>query len=139
MGPRLRAFVDLPLPLVVGTMLPNAGGVHMLPTWYEFRDELFWVNALYWPPRGVSPLWIQNLERFGYAALYLRDHADPFRWARIDVQMHDRMPGPDDHLARLSQRYAASLQPYPAIDPQTVRFTPIKVSAGYDRADYWEG
>ncbi len=137
-GPRLRAFIDLPLPLVVGTLLPNASGVHMLPTWYEFRDGLFWVNALYWPERGSTARWINNLMSGAHGALYLRDHTDPFRWARIDAVMQDQMPGPPDHLARLSQRYAASPQPYPLVDQQTVRLNPLGVTAGSDRAQYWD-
>ncbi len=136
-GPRLRAFLDEPLPLVVGTSLPPSGA-HMLPTWYEFRDDLFWVNSLFWPGRGPTALWLQNLKRNPNATLLLRDPKSSFRWVRIEAHLLDTVDGATDHLARLSQRYAGEPKPDPGVDPQTIRFTPVHISGGSDSGAEWD-
>jgi hypothetical protein len=136
-GARLTAFLAEPLPLVVGTMFPGNGGVHMLPTWYEFRESLFWVNALFLAGRGPTELWIRNLERNPNATLFIHDDR-ALRWVRIEARLLDSIKGPDDHMARLSQRYAGGPKPDPGIDPQTYRFDPGRVTGGNDSTQSWD-
>src|SRR5215468_747657 len=138
LGPRLTAFLAEPLPLVLGSLLPANGGVHMFPTWYEFRDNRFWVNGLFLANLGPTGLWKANLQRNPSASLFIRDDAAPFRWVRIEARVQDSMTGPDDHLARLAQRYAGSLKPAPKVDPETFRLEPLRVAGGYDTGGPWD-
>ena len=110
----------------------------MFPTWYEYRDGLFWVNGLFFASLGPTGLWKANLQRDPKAVLFLRDDKSAFRWVRIEAGVHDSMNGPDDHLARLSQRYANSPKPDPGVDPQTFRLDPSRVVGGYDSGGDWD-
>jgi hypothetical protein len=134
-GADLTAFLAEPLQLVLGT--GRAGNPHMLPMWYEFRDGLFWVKALYPKSAGPTGVWKQNLVSNPNASLFLRDDKAALRWVRIEAGLRDTLQGPDEHMTRLTQRYASSPKPDPGVDPETYRFDPRAVTGGTDTACYW--
>src|SRR5437660_5569835 len=43
-GPRLKALLDEPLPIIVGTTRRD-GSVQMVPVWYEYGDGQIWLNG----------------------------------------------------------------------------------------------
>ena len=134
-GADLTAFLAQPLQLVLGT--GSAGTPHMFPMWFEFRDGLFWVNALYPKSMGPTGVWKQNLISNPNASLFLRDDKVALRWVRIEAGLRDRIQGPDDHMTRLMQRYANGPKPDPGVDPETHRFDPRAVTGGADTTGYW--
>src|SRR5690349_20882919 len=98
-GPRLKAFFDEALPIVIGTTRRDRS-VQMRPIWYEFRDGLIWLNGR--PRRG----WVRHMQRDGHGTLLLLDRQNMFRWAQIDCRYVDATAeGADDHIEHLSQRY----------------------------------
>ena len=55
-GPRLKAFLDQPLPITIGTTRKD-GSVQMAPVWYEYRDGQIWLNG------GPTRDWVKHLQR----------------------------------------------------------------------------
>jgi PPOX class probable F420-dependent enzyme len=123
-GPRLQAFFDESLPIVIGTTRAD-GSVHMNPVWYEFRDGLIWLNG------GPARDWVRHLQRDARITLLVVDPKNMFRW----VQIHGRLlnttaEGADDHIDRLAQRYFGGPYPNPKIDRLIVRIEPEQIRGG---------
>lgn len=126
-GPRLRAFLDEPFPITVGTTRSD-GSVQMNPVWYEFRDGLIWLNG--GPQRG----WVRHLQRDPRLTLLLMDPRNMFRWAQMQGRLVDTTAdGADAHIDHLSQRYTG--QPYaaPKVDRLIVRIQIERVTGGEAR------
>src|SRR5690348_11297956 len=97
-GPRLQAFVDEPLAIVLGTTRRD-GSIEMVPIWYEYRDGQIWLNG------GPKRDWFRHLERDSRATLLLVDPKNMFRWARMQARLADStFEGADEHIDHLSQR-----------------------------------
>src|SRR5213592_1925145 len=79
-GPRLQAFFDEPLPIIMGTTRRD-GTVQMHPLWYEYSDGLIVLNGR--PARD----WFKHLQRDGRASLLLIDSSRMFRWANIQARL----------------------------------------------------
>jgi PPOX class probable F420-dependent enzyme len=130
-GPRLQAFFDAPLPIVIGTVRAN-GSVQMNPIWYEFRDGLIWLNG--GPQRG----WVRHLERDGRATLLVQDPNNMFRWAQVECRYVDQTAdGADDHIEHLSQRYTGGPYRNPKVDRLIVRLRPERVT-GFESGQAWD-
>src|SRR5438270_13591479 len=79
-GPRLKALLDEPLPVIVGTTRRD-GSVQMNPVWYEYRDGQIWLNG--GPARG----WFQHMRRDPRVTLFVLDPKNMFRWAQIQGRL----------------------------------------------------
>src|ERR1700674_3820851 len=97
-GPRLKAFLDEPLPIILGTTRQDVS-VQMTPVWYEYRDGQLWVNG------GPRRDWFLHMQRDPRVTLFRLDPKQMFRWAQIQGRLVDSTAeGADDHIERLSQR-----------------------------------
>src|SRR5262245_10253574 len=98
-GPRLKAFLDEPLPITIGTARRD-GSVQMNPLWYECRDGQIWLN------RGPKRSWFTHLQRDPRTTLFVLDPHNMFRWAQIQGRLTGTTTeGADDHIEHLSRRY----------------------------------
>ena len=123
-GPRLQAFLDEPLPIIVGTTRRD-GSVQLNPAWYEYRDGHFWLNG--GPDRG----WVKHMHRDPRVTLLLLDPKNMFRWAQVQGQLAETTAeGADDHIDRLAQRYTGGPYRNPKIDRLIVRIVPERVTGG---------
>ncbi len=129
-GPRLQAFFDEPLPIIIGTTRAD-GSVHMNPVWYEFRDGLIWLNG------GPTRDWVGHLRRDPRITLLVVDPKNMFRWAQIHGRLLDTTAeGADEHIDRLAQRYFGGPYPNPKIDRLIVRIQPERIRGGEMRAPW---
>src|SRR5207245_9288107 len=55
-GPRLKALLDEPLPIIVGTTSRD-GSVQMVPVWYEYRDGQLGLKG------GPKRAWVEPTQR----------------------------------------------------------------------------
>ena len=130
-GPRLKAFFDEPLPMIVGTTRPD-GTVQMTPVWYEYRDGQIWLNG------GPKRDWVKHMERDPRVTLFVLDPKQMFRWAQIQGRLVDTSAeGADDHIEHLSQRYTGGPYGNPKVDRLIVRIAPERVT-GYESGQPWD-
>ena len=130
-GPRLEAFLDQPLPIVIGTTRHD-GTVQMAPVWYEYRDGLIWVNG------GPTRDWVKHLRRDPRVTLLVLDPKNMFRWAQILGRLVDTTAeGADDHIEHLSQRYTGGPYPNPKIDRLILRISPERIT-GMESGQPWD-
>ena len=126
-GPRLKAFLDEPIAITLGTTRRD-GSVQMNPVWYEYRDGQIWLNG------GPNRDWFKHLERDPRITLFLLDPKGPFRWAAIQGRLADStFEGADDHIDHLSMRYTGALYRGPKVERMIVRVDPVRVSGGENR------
>ena len=126
-GPRLRAFLDEPLPIVIGTTRRD-GSVQMTPLWYEARDGQIWLNG------GPRRDWFKHLKRDPRLTLLVLDPKNMFRWAQIQGRLAGTtFDGADDHIDHLSQRYTGRPYPAPKVERMIVRIDPERVLGGENR------
>jgi PPOX class probable F420-dependent enzyme len=123
-GPRLKAFLDQPLLVTVGTTRTD-GSVQMNPVWYEYRDGQIWLNG------GPSRGWVKHLKRDPRITLCVLDPQNRGRWAQIQARLASTdVEGADDHIEHLSQRYVGGPYPAPKVDRLILRFDPERVTGG---------
>jgi PPOX class probable F420-dependent enzyme len=126
-GPRLRAFLDEPLPTTLGTTRAD-GSVQMNPLWYEYRDGEIWLNG------GPARDWLRHMQRDPRVTLLVVDPKNMFRWAQIQGRLvGTTAEGADDHIDRLSQRYFGGSYTNPKIDRLIVRIAPERITGGENR------
>jgi PPOX class probable F420-dependent enzyme len=130
-GPRLKAFLNEPLPIVVGTTRAD-GSVQMNPCWFELRDRQIWLNG--GPQRG----WFKHMQRNPQVSLFVLDPKNMFRWAQIQGRLASHtMEGADDHIEHLSQRYTGGPYRNPKVDRMIVRIEPERVT-GFENGTAWD-
>jgi PPOX class probable F420-dependent enzyme len=123
-GPRLKAFLDEPLPITIGTTRKD-GSVQMAPVWYEYRDGQIWLNG------GPTRDWVKHLKRDPRITLLQLDPKNMFRWAQIQGRLASTTAeGAGDHIERLSQRYTGGPYRNPKVDRLIVRIDPERVTGG---------
>jgi PPOX class probable F420-dependent enzyme len=126
-GPRLRAFLDEPLPIVIGTTRRD-GSVQMTPLWYEARDGQIWLNG------GPRRDWFKHLQRDPRLTLLVLDPRNMFRWAQIQGRLAGTtFEGADDHIDHLSQRYTGHQYAAPKVERMIIRIEPERVLGGENR------
>lgn len=126
-GPRLRAFLEEPLPIVLGTTRRD-GSVQLTPIWYEYRDGQIWLNG------GPRRDWFKHMRRDPRATLLLLDPRSPLRWAQIQVCLAaSTFEGADDHIDHLAQRYHGRNYPAPKVERMIVRLDIERVTGGDNR------
>jgi PPOX class probable F420-dependent enzyme len=133
LGPRLQAFFDEPIPIVIGTTRRD-GSVLMHPLWFEYRPEdgLIWLNG------GPKRAWFKNLRRDGRVTLQLVDPKNMFRQALIEGRLVDTtFDGADEHIDRLSQRYQGGPYRNPKVERMIVRVRPERIG-GFDVGQPWD-
>jgi PPOX class probable F420-dependent enzyme len=129
-GERLRAFLDEPLPIIMGTTRLD-GSVQLAPVWYEYRDGLIWLNG------GPGRDWMGHLRRDPRLTLLVVDPKNMFRWAQIQGRLVDTSAeGADDHIERLSQRYFGRPYPNPKVDRLIIRIAPERITGGENRGPW---
>ncbi len=130
-GPRLRALLDEPLPITVGTARHD-GSVQMNPLWYEYRDGQIWLNG--GPNRG----WFKHVERDPRVTLLVLDPKNMFRWAQIQGRLAGTdLAGGDEHIERLSQRYTGGPYRNPKVDRMIIKVDPERVT-GWESGQPWD-
>jgi PPOX class probable F420-dependent enzyme len=130
-GPRLRALLDEPLPITIGTTRKD-GSVQMTPLWYEYRDGQIWLNG------GPNRDWVKHLQRDPRLTLLVLDPKNMFRHAQIQGRLADRTAeGADDHIEHLAQRYLGGPYPNPKVDRLIVRIDPERVT-GFENGQPWD-
>jgi len=130
-GPRLKAFFDEPLPIIVGTTRRD-GSVQMTPVWYEYRDGQIWLNG------GPKRDWVKHIKRDSRVSLLVPDPKNMFRWAQLQGRLVDTsLEGGDDHIERLSQRYTGGPYRNPKVDRLIVRIDPERVT-GMESGQPWD-
>jgi len=130
-GPRLKAFFDEPLPIIVGTTRRD-GSVQMTPVWYEYRDGQIWLNG------GPKRDWVKHIKRDPRVSLLVPDPKNMFRWAQLQGRLVDTsLEGGDDHIERLSQRYTGGPYRNPKVDRLIVRIDPERVT-GMESGQPWD-
>jgi PPOX class probable F420-dependent enzyme len=130
-GPRLKAFLDEPVPIIVGTTRRD-GSVQANPTWFEYRDGQIWLNG--GPQRG----WFKHMQRDPRITLLLLDPKNMFRWVQIQGRLAGTTSeGADDHIEHLSQRYTGGPYRNPKVDRLIIRVNPERV-AGYESGQPWD-
>jgi PPOX class probable F420-dependent enzyme len=123
-GPRLTAFCNEPLPIVIGTTRRD-GSVQLNPVWFEYREGQIWLNG------GPNRDWFKHLRRDPRLTLLLVDPKNMFRWAQIQGTLaSSTAEGADDHIERLAQRYTGAPYRNPKIDRLIVRIDPVRVTGG---------
>jgi PPOX class probable F420-dependent enzyme len=130
-GPRLKAFLDEPLPTIVGTTRRD-GSVQMNPLWYEYRENQIWLNG--GPRRG----WFTHLKREPRVTLMVLDPQNMFRWAQIQGRLvGSTADDADEHIEHLSRRYTGGPYRNPKIDRLIVRIEPERVM-GFESGVAWD-
>jgi PPOX class probable F420-dependent enzyme len=130
-GPRLKAFLDEPFLITLGTTRRD-GSVQMNPVWYEFRDGQFWLNG--GPRRG----WFKHLERDPRITLLLLDPKNMGRWAQIQGRLvQSTFEGADDDIEHLSRRYTGGPYRGPKVDRLIVQVDPERVT-GSESMKPWD-
>jgi PPOX class probable F420-dependent enzyme len=130
-GPRLQAFFDEPIPIIMGTTRRD-GSVQMNPLWYEFRDGMIVLNG------GPARDWLRHIRRDGHVSLLVVDPKNMFRWAQVQGRLLDTTSeGADDHIERLSQRYLGGPYRNPKVDRLIIRIEPLAVR-GYESGQAWD-
>jgi PPOX class probable F420-dependent enzyme len=126
-GPRLKAFLDEPLPIILGTTRHD-GSVQMVPLWFEYRDDQLWVNG------GPNRDWVKHMRRDPRVTLVVIDPKNMFRWAQIQGRIAgSTTEGADDHIEHLSYRYRGGPYPGPKVDRLIVRIEPERVTGSETR------
>src|SRR5579864_7453679 len=117
-GPRLKAFLEEANPVVIGTTRRD-GSVEMKPVWYEYRDDLIWLNG------GPKRDWFKHLKRDPRVTLFFIDPKSMWRHAAIQGHLVDTtFEGADDHIEHLSQRYTGGPYRNPKVERMIVRIEP---------------
>ena len=130
-GPRLKAFLDEPLPITLGTTRHD-GSVQLTPVWFEYRDGQIWLNG------GPKRDWFKHLQRDPRLSLQVVDAKNMFRWAAIEGTLASTsMEGGDDHIERLSQRYTGAPYRNPKVDRMIIRIDPTRVR-GWESGQPWD-
>ena len=130
-GPRLKAFLDEPIPAIVGTTRRD-GSVLMTPVWYEYRDGQIWLNG------GPQRDWFKHLRRDPRVTLLVLDPKNMFRHVQIQGRLADwTTEGADDHIEHLSQRYLGGPYRNPKIDRLIIRIEPERIS-GMESGQPWD-
>ena len=130
-GPRLKAFLDEPLPITIGTTRRD-GSVQMNPVWFEYRDGQIWLNG------GNNRAWYKHMQRDRRVTLFLLDPKNMFRWVEIEGRpAGENAEGGDDHIEHLSQRYTGRAYQGPKIDRLIILVDPVRVS-GYESGQPWD-
>jgi len=130
-GPRLKAFFDEPVPIIVGTTRRD-GSVQMTPVWYEYRDGQIWLNG------GPKRDWVKHMRRDPRVTLLVLDPKQMFRWAQIQGRLVDTtFDGADDHIERLSQRYLGGPYRNPKVERMIVRIAPERIT-GMESGQPWD-
>ena len=130
-GPRLKAFLDEPIPMIVGTTRQD-GTVEMTPVWYEYRDAQIWLNG------GPNRDWVKHLRRDERVSLLVLDPKQMLRWVEILGRVVDMtLEGGDEHIERLSQRYLGGPYRNPKIDRMIVRIDPYRLR-GMENGQPWD-
>jgi PPOX class probable F420-dependent enzyme len=123
-GPRLKAFLDEPIPTTSGTTRHD-GTVEMTPLWYEYRDGRIWLNG------GPNRDWVHHLKRDPRISLLVLDPKNMFRWVEVLGRVIDMtLEGGDEHIERLSLRYTGGAYRGPKVDRMIVRIDPYRVRGG---------
>jgi PPOX class probable F420-dependent enzyme len=123
-GPRLKALLDQPNLITVGTTRRD-GTVQMVPVWFEYRDGQIWLNG------GPRRDWFKHLERDPRITLLVRDPSTAFRWAQIQGMLESTsFDGADAHIDRLSERYTGGPYRFPKIERMIIRIDPYRVTGG---------
>jgi len=130
-GPRLKALLDEPLPITIGTTRKD-GSVQMTPLWYEYRDGQIWLNG------GPNRDWVKHLQRDPRLTLLVLDPKNMFRHAQIQGRLADSTAeGADDHIEHLAQRYLGGPYPNPKVDRLIVRIDPERLT-GFENGQPWD-
>jgi PPOX class probable F420-dependent enzyme len=130
-GPRLKAFLDEPQPIIVGTTRRD-GSVQLNPVWYEYRDGQIWLNG--GPKRG----WFEHMRRDPRVTLFVKDPNNMWRWAQIQGRLAGTATeGADDHIEHLSRRYTGGPYRNPKVDRLIIRIDPYRVT-GYESRQPWD-
>src|SRR5207237_7707415 len=91
-GPRLKAFLDEPLPTIVATTRHD-GTVQMTPVWFEYRDRQIWLNG------GPKRDWYKHMQRDPRVSLLVLDPKNMFRWVEILGRfVNATLEGGDEHI-----------------------------------------
>lgn len=127
----MRAFLDEPLPITVGTTRLD-GTVQMNPVWYEFRDDQIWLNS------GPGRDWARHLQRDARATLLLIDPNNMYRWTQILGRLASTSGhGADDHIEHLARRYTGRAYQAPKQGRVIIRLDPERVTGG-ERGEPWD-
>ena len=130
-GPRLKAFLDEPIPMLVGTTRRD-GSVQMTPVWFEYRDGQIWLNG------GPQRDWFKHLRRDPRVSLHVLDPKNMFRHVQIQGRLADSTTeGADDHIDRLAQRYQGGPYRNPKVDRLIIRIDPERVT-GHESGQPWD-
>jgi PPOX class probable F420-dependent enzyme len=130
-GPRLKALLDEPLPITIGTTRKD-GSVQMTPLWYEYRAGQIWLNG------GPNRDWVKHLQRDPRLTLLVLDPKNMFRHAQIQGRLADSTAeGADDHIEHLAQRYLGGPYPNPKVDRLILRIDPERVT-GFENGQPWD-
>ena len=84
-GPRLKAFTDEALPIVLGTVRRD-GSVQMNPLWYEYRDGQIWLTG------GEKRGWFTHVRRDPRVTLLLLDPRNMSPMARASSSCGAKKP-----------------------------------------------
>jgi PPOX class probable F420-dependent enzyme len=130
-GPRLRAFLDEPIPIIIATGRRD-GRIEMKPVWFEYRDAQIWVNG------GPKRDWYRHLHRDPRVTLLLIDPKNMFRHAEIEGRLAGTsMEGADEHIEHLSQRYTGGPYRNPKVERMIIRIDPERVT-GFESGQPWD-
>ena len=130
-GPRLQAFLNEPLPIVLGTTRRD-GGIEMNPVWFEYREGQIWLNG------GPKRDWFLHMKRDPRVTLLLLDAKNMFRWVRIVATLAgSSLEDGDEHIERLSQRYTGGPYRNRKIDRMVIRVDPVSIG-GFESGQAWD-
>ena len=123
---KMQAFVQEPLPALVGTVRKN-GSAQLNPLWFEYKDGSFWING------GTNRGWFKHLERDPRITLLLIDPQNMFRWAQIEARMTrwEEDPG-GDHINHLSHRYFGRDYQNPRTGRIKIQLEPLRITGSVD-------
>jgi len=99
MPPRLEAFAQEVMPVIVGTKRKD-GTPHLTPVWFECVDGVIWLNG------AETRDWLRHARRDGAVTLMLVDPKNMWRFAELIGRFTDVVPDEGAaHIDRLSRRY----------------------------------
>ncbi len=129
--PRLEAFAQQKIPIIVGTTRTN-GSPQMNPLWFECVDGVIWLNG------GPDRAWLRHARRTGHVTLLLIDPANMWRFAQLQGRFAEIIPDEGGaNIEHLSQRYLGAPYRGPRTDRIKIRFELDRLT-GRDLGQPWD-